>query len=786
MKQVIIVNNNKKINNIIVDNEYGYIEYEYLYSIIEKDLYYNINNFINNDNYLLNIDKRNIKSDIDILLIKQILNYSKPFLNNYPNSILDKDKTNIQKNILNTYNIRNNFNILSYIKNNKNITKFNIPLNTEFILNGFNIDYKLNNFNLIQNNIIYEVCDIPYLTPTNELDKYYHIFNTIYKKNKNNIIKIDKNFNKTNLINIYDKILYNINFDEYNFYYLYNNYINNKNKDDISTLSLIYNNNNKKLYYNNIKIFNNKYNNKLIDKFNDLIDYKINYYYTDNIYNTLKNAKLHTLYEYSLVYGNDNKYIKDNLKNLEIINIEKKNQLINERIINNNKILNIQYENICKNKFPNLFNLNHKENIFNKDNLFKLSKLSKKHKDIIILEYKKKEKSRLEYLSNINSKPIEVLNLFRKTTDEELKRELFKQVISYIDYFKKKDIKNDNLQLPNTMLKCKNCTFDYICPHIYEYYYKLYSYDTYTINNTKVEYEINQKIISKYMSDAPIDLIYYCKICSEELGKSFYIEQFQEFVDKERVNKTSELDKIQIMILKNTYNIIAKFINLNNIFIKEKTLIYTIVDMVHVNINIIYENLLKSKMYTENDINNKITLHIIIYIYASLLHIIIMNPVIEFKPYIKNNIIINGKRELIKDINKKENNNLFIKNKFKEAFNLIIQSQNTLINNLKLQYTEIKQLLLQYYKILSINKNIIIDIKQQNYIFNNILDLLKISSIYDLIIYSNNIFPLQNNQIANNKYDFNNTQYLLNKQFINTKKINKDSYLLIMIIYLVT
>ncbi len=154
-----------------------------------------------------------------------------------------------------------------------------------------------------------------------------------------------------------------------------------------------------------------------------------------------------------------------------------------------------------------------------------------------------------------------------------------------------------------------------------------------------------------------------------------------------------------------------------------------------------------------------------------MLHIISQNNTIEFKPFLKKQIIINGGKALIK-----ENANIFIKNRFKEAFNLILHTQNLLINKLKIQYSEIKQLLLQYYKNLYVNKTII-DIKQDNVQFN-ILDLLKISPIYNYIIRSNNIFPLLKNKIADNDYKHTNTYELLNKIFINYKKIDKDSYLL--------
>ena len=754
-----------------INNEYSYIEYEYLYKLLDNKLYYIIDNFIINEQYLFNLKNKQEKSNIDNILIKQILNYAKPIINSYPDSTLYKsDKVN---NTRNSFNVRNNFTIQSYIYFNNKYTKFNIPANREFEIKGFSIEYKHNNNYLEKNILINEICDINYLSPFKERNGCYKVLNKIYKKNKvNRVLLQDKN-NSNILSDIYDNILYNINFDEHHLYYLYN--INNKsNQNMITNNLLIYKKNKLNLYgknnyYNKIKLYS-KDNNSLLKKLNELIEYKINYYYTNNLYSTLKNSNLHVLYEYSLIYGNDNKYIKDNIKILTTKNVEHAKKLINDKIMNNNIVMNIKFENIGKDKFPNLFNLNHKDNKFNDENVFNMSQLEKKYKDTILIEYKKLEKYNNEYLLN-DCEHLDVLTNFRTTKDDETKRELFKKLLTYVEI----NTKN----IPTTMLKCKKCKFDILCPHVYEYYKKLYEYDNCTLNTTKHEYNIKQYIISKYMSDKAINLIYYCKICSEELGKSFYIEQFQEFINNERVNRTNELDEIQLLILRNTYEIVNKNINLNNVMVKEKSFIYTIVEMLHNHISEININLNKSKMYTEEDKSNRLKLHTIIYIYSTLLYIINNNKDITFKN-INVKKTIKGGEAVIKKKNIKESDNAFIQNKFKEGFYIIINTQNLLINKLKIQYAEIKQLLLQYYRNMSINKNISLNVKQEKHIFS-IIDLLKISPIYNLVLNSNNIFPIKNNNIvANNKYDINNTVFLINKLFNkkDIKKLNKNSYLL--------
>ena len=113
------------------------------------------------------------------------------------------------------------------------------------------------------------------------------------------------------------------------------------------------------------------------------------------------------------------------------------------------------------------------------------------------------------------------------------------------------------------------------------------------------------------MSDSPVNFLYYCKICSEEIGKSIDLEGFTTFVNKKRVNVVQNISQLKINIIKNTFYIINSFINFNNIIIKNNQIIYNIADTIYPFIQDIEINLLKSKMSNED--NNILLLKIKFY-----------------------------------------------------------------------------------------------------------------------------------------------------------------------------
>ena len=120
-------------------------------------------------------------------------------------------------------------------------------------------------------------------------------------------------------------------------------------------------------------------------------------------------------------------------------------------------------------------------------------------------------------------------------------------------------------------------------------------------------------------------------------------------------------------------------------------------------------------------------------------------------------------------IGKKENTSsslYIIKTRLKEALNIILQSQNILINKLNFKSNDIKNLLLKYF----------INISQKNIAYinidsiqNNILNLIKLSPIYNYIQYANNIYPLSDKKKLYTLSDF---KSLLNK----SKKDFTDIY----------
>ena len=181
-----------------------------------------------------------------------------------------------------------------------------------------------------------------------------------------------------------------------------------------------------------------------------------------------------------------------------------------------------------------------------------------KTKDIVLLEFKKSENYIKNYLYNkcIHKK---LLNEFHKSLN---KYKSFSELIKFI--------KKDNYSKANTLHQCNVCSFNLICPHVVEYYTLTFSKkrnDDIESNNKNEDF-IHQKILNKYMTKAPIDMIYYCKICGEELGKSADIEQNVEFKDNVRMNTMIYSDSTSELISSTTSYIVYSYISFSDIGIK--------------------------------------------------------------------------------------------------------------------------------------------------------------------------------------------------------------------------
>ena len=678
---------------------------------------YHINNFKNHDKIL---SKKLIsKSDIDIILLKNILKYTYPIISSYPNKD-NKYKSNLI--LMNDYELQ----AMVLIKNK--LVQYKIPSNIEFEVIGLIFPFYSKSF----------ISNFNWLTNTDNSILFYNsdIFNVNDNIIRNNIELIKDNFNENIGNLIFDKLKsINISKEDYGYlfdlvdihllnkitdyilYYLnyYDKYLNNilqfHNKDLMKLKDYSYNY--KMKVYNDNKNEISIYNKVIYNQINITNNYKI---IIPFVYRQLN---LNILYDYIQIHGFDHKIVKEYIYNIQQLYEIDKEKLINDNKIMKSNLIYINYERIARRKFPELF----KE----KREKFDINKISKKYKDIIYLEYDKQEKY-LESYNNNDCPHIKLLKSFRNTILIDKKKYYYKLLKEFIN-------KDDNNSKYYT---CNNCKFNIICPHVCEQQENIFKLDKSDIDDT---YNINQKIINKYMSDAPINFIYFCKICSEEIGKSFYLEQPIEYQNDIKMNMgTNEENEIKTLIISKTFNIVLKYLDFNILTINKKKLIYNIVDIIYPFINELERKLIKNKSSTDFNIQNELKFNIIIYIFGSIINLITLNQDIQFNTKQKSQIKIIKKEKEEKKVGGKKNVQL-IRQLLKQSFDIIINSQNILINNLSLTSENIKQLLILSYTNIINKSNINIEINTKLY---SIFNLIQLNPVYTYSLNINNIFPINN------------------------------------------
>ena len=732
---------------------------------------YKLSDIIYLDNYVeflaelenINQDSNEVvkKSDSTFskkVIIKKLLEFLNPIIdeNNRLNVIhkSDKKKIIIDKNqILLNYKIN-----AKYI--NKKISTLDLKNYIIPVLNHFNIlglynnkiqyliPYKLNEFSLELNNI----------------------FNKISIHNAKIFIKSLQYSNKAlftlDTVNTYDLIkLYNYNMNKFELYTNNKEILNNvyNNNKDIS-IQINEDNDNFIIYFNkNVPI-----NKKIIDidKCNLFLTHKIGNYFSNNIYNSFNNDGLLNLYENIYLYSLDNNNTQNIIKNILDQKKYQKEYQNNLSILENKILINNKLEYIAKKKFPNLFNVNSKENIFNKFNKFDINKIPKKNKEVILLEFKKNE----DYIKN---------QLYNKCKHKNVLKTFYKSINKYQSFQELlKFIKKDNKE--NNIYKCNLCSYNLICPHIVDYYVLFFNKN---IQNKNDDY-VHLKILNKYMAKAPIDMIYYCKICGEELGKSYDIEQNIEFKDNERVNTLEYSDDTSSMIKNNVSYIVYTYISFKgiNITINKQQIIKYIIDNISLYINNIEKKLRKSKNYDNTKINDLINFNIIVFTYACIIFImnkytnLVFNKINKTKNF--DNIIVQKKSEIKstegsgKKTKKGGKSMNHIKENFREAYDLIINTNYLILS--KLDYNKnseiIKNILVKSYTFINESNELELDMKKSNN-----LELVYNSSIYKYYYNIKNLYPISKDN--NNKRK--NIGIMLNFQDVYKsplKKIKYDDY----------
>ncbi|QJX70895.1 hypothetical protein F-liban_126 [Faustovirus] len=299
-----------------------------------------------------------------------------------------------------------------------------------------------------------------------------------------------------------------------------------------------------------------------------------------------------------------------------------------------------------------------------------LKMLNEKQRNTVLSEYQARE--RLTKLSHENSCPH--VGLKSQLDNEALvnrKRALLDKLSDFFVGGKVSD--------RSSLIKCKNCSFDIMCPH----YRDLIILNTENTNYRDFKLKLSEYIDKKPAKDADARSFdntthnYYCKICGELIGEYTALGDFSEPSD---IQDEELSGKIWGEIIFN----LTRFLSINE-FVSVNQLVNSIRNGIYTPIADLERNLARSKTNTADDVKNKTKLFTTIYIFAYFVFLAANNEQITFRNFKPRNpkanviaemiafvipIILETKNIVIREIQGMTAET--IKNKIIEAFKYIL------------------------------------------------------------------------------------------------------------------
>lgn len=597
----------------------------------------------------------------------------------------------------------------SYMDVNDNKSQFNKKVNLKNLLNFCIPEISINHLQSLKSaknkKIIVSRDDIilpfPILTKVKELKRYI----IVSANNEINVLKLSINRNLT-YNNVKNNLFKQVN-DEMS--YSLNNIV-----DKQNTLSSSYSNSvytllnhvlrNSELRYKNmnlsilIELETNRQNrlnefnkqnvilNDLSIEYNKFLKVHTNSNNIVDTYNCFWHENLQNLFEDIIVYGINDTNISNRISQLKLQEIEYKKYINSQNYLYKSLYEKSKLESICKKKFPNLFNPNTKECIFNKSIKFDISLLPKKISNLVKLEFEKDMKFIKSTLDN-KCAHMTLYNKFKLEKNDEIKKELLKDLEKYISD-----------QSNNSIITCKLCNFNLICPH------ELFFYNIYfskSSENQNADYAHN-RMLNKFMSNVPVNMYYYCKICGEELGKSSDMEGVNFNNKNYNTYITNDDDSLSSFV----YRIVMSYMKITKLNISLTKI--DIINYIKETISPIITNIEKAtrKNKNINNPNSVININIILFTLSSLISMSTIYPWIdiEYKISDKKNKSksVKGERE-VGIIIKKGSKEDILKTRFVTAYTILSNSFYKLIHELGYDKNKetLKELLLKSYIMIS-------------------------------------------------------------------------------------
>lgn len=288
-----------------------------------------------------------------------------------------------------------------------------------------------------------------------------------------------------------------------------------------------------------------------------------------------------------------------------------------------------------------------------------LTLLKPAERKLVELEFERRQKY-LEEVVNNKCPHVRTLRKFRYYKFDYRAKKTFEEVRKFMA----------KKTAPDQIIKCNNCNFDLICPHLIDYTELVFQDRTFN--------EIKMKM-TKYIDNAIVASQYFCKICGEVLAD---VDVYGSVVTDEEYGVSQTISDDLRKTMDSEMFVAAKQVDFGPL-INIPRLISSMRAATYEYIFEAEKQLLKSKTNTAEDVKNKKRLFITIYAYAYLIHLMLSNKskdkatAVAFKgmkastspkDYAKHAIglIINTKNIVIKQIANLTNE--FIAKKLIEAY----------------------------------------------------------------------------------------------------------------------
>ncbi len=305
-----------------------------------------------------------------------------------------------------------------------------------------------------------------------------------------------------------------------------------------------------------------------------------------------------------------------------------------------------------------------------------LSLLTKNERKIVELEYTKQQQYLMAVLNN-KCPHVKLYRQLRRTVFDDQRRKLYHSLEKFFDKhsFTKTGFTKASFG-KKTMVKCNNCKFDVICPHLQE----LTSMELRDASMKEVQSKMN-----KYIDKVALGGNYYCSICGEVIITLGVLGESE-------INPDISIDDELKSFIWGEIMSLMKFIKFK-VVLNVNNFINSIRDACYPYMYDIEKHILKSKTHSAEDIKSRKRLFATIYALAYIVRLISSNEKYitfkDFRPTSKNiladlirhaiEIILNTRNVIIREM--PGINNEIIKTKLIDAYKSMQSGEINLQND---------------------------------------------------------------------------------------------------------